>query len=101
MVLAWRMNDLGGILDAAQAQLASMRALTSEVGVPIVFPALDVLAPVAAAEGAVVLQAGAGGGDVALFLGAAPPSRELLKLAASLSLFPLELTLNASGLEPI
>ena len=62
---------------ALRAQQRALAGLGQAAGVPIVTPELATLAPRAEAEGGVLLPAGAGGGDLALFVGRAPSTADL------------------------
>ena len=67
-------EDGEGFLAALRAQYAALLGLGSAAGAPIVTPELAQLAPQAVGEGGVLLPAGAGGGDIALFVGRAASS---------------------------
>lgn len=62
---------------ALQAQQRALSGLGQAAGVPIVTPELALLAPQAEAESAALLPAGAGGGDIALFVGTGPSTAVL------------------------
>ena len=62
---------------ALRDQQRALADLGRAAGVPIVTPALSELEPAAEAEGGVLLPAGAGGGDIALFVGPGPSTPEL------------------------
>jgi phosphomevalonate kinase len=70
-------KDAAGLLNALRAQQRALLGLGRAAGVPIVTPPLVELGPLAEAEGGVLLPAGAGGGDIALFVGRAPSSGAL------------------------
>ena len=70
-------GDTERLVLALRAQRYALEALGRDAGVPIVTPAVSELCDVAAGESATVLPAGAGGGDIALFIGLRPPSSEL------------------------
>lgn len=79
-------------LASLRAQHAALRALGEAAGIPIVTPEVEALARAAAEVGAAALPAGAGGGDIALWVGALdvePP--------ATPGLTPLDLRLGATG----
>ncbi len=69
--------DAGGLLGALRDQQRALSGLGQAAGVPIVTPELAVLAPQAEAENGVLLPAGAGGGDIAIFVGYRPSTPEL------------------------
>lgn len=70
-------QDAPALLAALRAQQRALLGLGSAAGVPIVTPELAALAPRAEEEGGVLLPAGAGGGDIALFVGGAPSTPAL------------------------
>jgi phosphomevalonate kinase len=92
---------LDGNGDALLAHLGSQRhglaGLGHAAGIPIVTSDVEELAELATRDGAVVMPSGAGGGDVALFVGREPPSRAVLELRARLGHQELGLTLAARG----
>jgi phosphomevalonate kinase len=85
------------LLAALVAQGRLLEQLGDEAGAPIVIEDLRVIAGRAAAEGAAVIPAGAGGGDVALFAGPAPPSARLRALALEHGHRSLDVVLEARG----
>jgi len=82
-------------------QEAALAALGRNATMPIVTQELRLLATRAAKESAAVLPAGAGGGDVAIFAGIQPPSRELRALLAQLHHDRLDLSLSARGVHAV
>lgn len=70
-------GDARGLLEALGAQRAALSGLGRAAQVPIVTPELAALGPDAEREGAVLLPAGAGGGDIALYVGPGPSSAGL------------------------
>jgi len=90
-------GDAQALLGALGAQQAALLGLGVAAGAPIVTPELAELDPQARSEGGVLLPAGAGGGDVALFVGRAASSAglraELQKRSHSL----LETDMSATG----
>jgi phosphomevalonate kinase len=91
-------GDLDACLDGLRAQRDAMRALGAATGAPILTPAVLALGDEAArAEGAVFAQAGAGGGDVALYFGRRPSPEAWRDQAVALGLRPLDLALGAPG----
>lgn len=99
---ASRSGDRDAFLAALGTQLAGLDALGTLAGVPIVTEAVRALGEAAATLGAVVLPAGAGGGDVALWLGPCEPDRSVRERCRSLDHRRLALSLGAEGarLEP-
>ncbi len=90
-------GDEAACLEGLRAQRASMRALGQASGAPILTPAVLALGDEAEEEGGVFAQAGAGGGDVALYFGVRPSSPDFHAHAGSLGLRLLDLALGASG----
>ena len=72
--------DSGQLVAALRAQHRALGGLGDAAQVPIVTPELLELGPQAEREGGVLLPAGAGGGDIALFAGSGP-STPTLRLA--------------------
>ena len=70
-------SDARAFIRALRAQQRALSGLGQAAAVPIVTPELAALAPCAEVEGGVLLPAGAGGGDIALFVGRAPSSADL------------------------
>ena len=85
------------LLDALSSQRDDLDHLGQAAEIPIFTDEVRAVAALARKEGAVVMPAGAGGGDIATYFGDAPPSDALLKAARSLGLSPLGLTLGARG----
>ena len=84
-------------LGALDAQAEGLDALGRSVGIPIFTPPVRSLRLLAAKENAVVLPAGAGGGDIALFAGQSPPSVALCEQRQRCGLEPLQVQLGARG----
>ena len=82
---------------AIARQVTTLSALGQAAGANIVTPELSLLAQLAAAHGAAFLPAGAGGGDVAYYVGLTPPPAELGVRARELGLSPVLLRLGARG----
>jgi phosphomevalonate kinase len=70
-------GDAAAFVTALGAQHRALAGLGAAAQVPIVTPELSDLLPQAENEGGVLLPAGAGGGDIALFAGAAPSTPTL------------------------
>ncbi len=68
---AWSRQDPEGILLGLIAQRHALQRLGSNAGIPIVTPEVEALSDIAQQQGAAVLPAGAGGGDIALYVGTA------------------------------
>jgi phosphomevalonate kinase len=94
-------RDAVGLISALRAQQRALSGLGQAAAVPIVTPELAALAAPAEAEGGVLLPAGAGGGDIALFVGRAPST---LALRASLENHAhrrLDIELSAPGVAAV
>jgi phosphomevalonate kinase len=91
--------DAAGLLEALLAQQHALSGLGLAAGVPIVTPELARLAPIAEREGGVLLPAGAGGGDIALFVGSAPSSSGLRGALDKCAHQLLQTDLSAPGAE--
>jgi phosphomevalonate kinase len=74
-----------------------LAALGHAADAPIVPTAFAELAALAACEQAAFLPSGAGGGDVGVFLGSAPPSGAFLARAGALSMTRLDLGFDRGG----
>ena len=92
--------DPGAFIAALAAQQRALRALGSAAAIAIVTPELVELSPMAEAQGAVLLPAGAGGGDIALFAGLAPSSRALREGLEGHAHRLLEVGLSVAGVGP-
>ncbi|HMA96507.1 MAG TPA: hypothetical protein VKP30_27670 [Polyangiaceae bacterium] len=68
---AWRLADCAAIVRSCIAQRHALERLGVDVGIPIVTEQVAALADFAEQHGAAVLPAGAGGGDIALYVGLA------------------------------
>jgi phosphomevalonate kinase len=95
--IALSRGDAPGFLTALEAQRHALGALGSAAGAPIVDAAARALGDAATALGGVALPAGAGGGDVLVFVGPARSSPEFAALAARSGHARLELELGARG----
>jgi phosphomevalonate kinase len=77
---------------------SALAALGEACDAPIVPRAFAELASLAEREDAAFLPSGAGGGDVAVWLGLAPPSASFASRAEALSMRPLALRIDRGGL---
>jgi phosphomevalonate kinase len=91
--------DPAGLLAALIGQQRALSGLGRAAGVPIVTPELSQLGPLAEREGGVLLPAGAGGGDIALFVGVTPSSPELRVALQNGAHRLLETDLSAPGVQ--
>ncbi|WP_438021227.1 hypothetical protein WMF18_20070 [Sorangium sp. So ce315] len=89
--------DARALVAALDRQVDALAELGDRAGAPIVTPALRRLRPAAAAEGASLAPSGAGGGDVSIFVGAAPPSAAFLEAARAAGLERVPMSLGAPG----
>ncbi|MEB2311390.1 MAG: hypothetical protein OZ921_11520 [Sorangiineae bacterium] len=94
---ATRAGSAEALLDALARQASCLARLGEAAGAPIVTPEVARLGARAREAGATVLPAGAGGGDVALYAGLAPPRPQLRELAETLRHRRLDVTLGARG----
>lgn len=94
---AFRDGDGDALLQALDAQRIALTYLGASARSPIVTREVAALAERAAQNQAVVLPAGAGGGDVVLYAGFSPPSKALRDMAQDLDHRPLGANLNARG----
>ncbi|AUX23426.1 phosphomevalonate kinase [Sorangium cellulosum] len=90
-------TDVRAFLAALDGQVDALAELGDRAGAPIVTPELRRLRRAAAAEGAVLAPSGAGGGDVALFVGGAPPSAAFLAAARASGMEREPMSLGAPG----
>jgi phosphomevalonate kinase len=90
-------DDLTAFLAAQLLQQRNLARLGQFANIPICTREVQALHEAAEREGAVVLPAGAGGGDVSLFVGRTAPSDALCTLRAKLAQENLHLCLGARG----
>jgi phosphomevalonate kinase len=90
-------GEAEALLVALRAQQSALLWLGTAAGAPIVTPELAGLDPLARAEGGVLLPAGAGGGDVALFVGRAASSAGLRAELQKRSHALLQTDISAEG----
>lgn len=90
-------DDAPGFIRAIDRQECALRALGESAGANIVTPELAQLAELARTQGAAFLPAGAGGGDVAYYVGVTPAPPSWGARARALGLSPVELSLGARG----
>lgn len=90
-------GNRGALVDAIQRTSRSLIALGAAAGAPIVPAGFDALADAAIAEGSGFCVSGAGGGDVAIFVGSSAPSSAFLERAHALGLFTLDCNLDEKG----
>jgi phosphomevalonate kinase len=95
-----RAADAAEALVGLREQTRAMAALADATDAPILPDYLRQLDRERDDPASVVYQAGAGGGDVALFAGREPPSPALLSRAEALGLVSLPLTYGVGGVTP-
>ena len=93
-------GDVGRFVQRAAAFGRALATLGDAADAPIVPPALAELASLAEREGAAFLPSGAGGGDVAVWLGVQPPSLAFAARATALAVSPLALAVDHGGVRP-
>lgn len=89
------------LVDALRAQASALAALGAASGAPIFTPDVVALAPLAEEEGAVFYPSGAGGGDVALYVGPKPPSARFVAEAEALGRYHIPMVIGAPGVQLI
>ncbi|MGH7435839.1 MAG: hypothetical protein ACRENE_09205, partial [Polyangiaceae bacterium] len=93
-------GDARAFVERAGAFGRALGVLGQAADAPIVPPAFAELAQLAEEEQAAFLPSGAGGGDVAVWLGTAPPSEEFERRAKALSIRHLALSIDRGGVRP-
>jgi phosphomevalonate kinase len=96
-----RVGDARSFVSALTAQRFALEALGRDAGLNIVTPEVSALANMAAEESAAVLPAGAGGGDIAVFVGHRPPSDRLRRLLSAHEHAALGVQLGARGVHGV
>jgi phosphomevalonate kinase len=94
-------GDHDAFVAAVARTLRGLARLGAASGAPIVPPGFDVLADLAAKEDAALCVAGAGGGDVAAFVGREAPSSNFIGRAHAFGLFPLDLEIDEKGVRSV
>lgn len=90
-------TSAAAMIDALRAQARQIRLLGESSGAPIFTPDVIDLGALAEAEDAIFYPSGAGGGDVALWAGAQPPSEAFCRAAEAHDRFELALAFGAPG----
>jgi phosphomevalonate kinase len=93
-------GDANRFVQRAAAFGRALAALGDAADAPIVPPAFAELAALAEREGAAFFPSGAGGGDVAVWLGVEPPSAMFTARATALALAPLPVAIDHGGVRP-
>lgn len=90
-------GDHDAFVACIRRTLRGLARLGAAADAPIVPNGFDELSELAAKEEAALCVAGAGGGDVAAFVGHGAPSPAFLERAHAFGLFPLELEIDEKG----
>jgi len=98
---ALQLCDARGLVEALDRQAAALRELGEAAEVPIVSEAVARFRERARRTGATVLPAGAGGGDVALYVGLRPPPPDLSQERDEMGHELLPLSLEAPALHTL
>lgn len=88
-------------VDAIGRAARALFRLGVAASAPIVPEGFDVLEDVARSERAAFCVSGAGGGDVAAFVGSAPPSPAFVERARALGLFEIDVALDEKGVRSV
>ncbi len=94
-------GDARGLVEALDRQTLALHELGMAAAVPIVSDAVALFRDRARHAGATVLPAGAGGGDIALYVGPAAPSPDLTRDRARHNHVVLPLSLGAPALHSL
>ncbi len=94
-------GDIAGFVGAVRGQVFGLSALGREADAPIVLPSFMELDGLAQSTAGVFTGSGAGGGDVALYMGPRPSSEPLRARARELGLSPFIFEHDALGLRSI
>jgi phosphomevalonate kinase len=97
---AFEAGDARAFVSCAREFGDTLAALGNAIDAPVVPSSFGELAALAAREHAAFLPSGAGGGDVAVWLGLAAPSAAFAARAKELSMRPLALGIDRGGLRP-
>lgn len=94
-------DDRAAFLDAVRNTYGALARLGAAASAPIVPAGWEALGDAATTEGAAFCVSGAGGGDVAAFVGVAPPSRAFLAQARTQGLFVLDVDVDEKGVRVV
>jgi phosphomevalonate kinase len=98
---AVKSGDRRALIEAVGLAARALDRLGAGAQAPIVPQGFDALERVATAEGAAFCVSGAGGGDVAVFVGSAPPSAAFLERAVALGLFEIDVAIDEKGVRAV
>jgi phosphomevalonate kinase len=90
-------GDVSALVAAGVANAYALADLGAASDAPIVPPTFADLALLAQSEKAAFYPSGAGGGDVGVWLGAGPPSQDLLARARTSGMLCLDLGMDRAG----
>ena len=90
-------RTIAALVLAISAQTDALADLGEAAVAPIVTSEVSALRPAAAAEGGTFAPSGAGGGDIAIFVGRGPSSAAFRALAASRGLTHIDAKVGAAG----
>jgi phosphomevalonate kinase len=90
-------RTVDALVRAVSAQTDALAALGQAAGAPIVTTEVSSLRALAAAEGGTFAPSGAGGGDIAMFVGGGPSSASFRGAAEARGLARIELAVGAEG----
>jgi|HubBroStandDraft_4_1064222.scaffolds.fasta_scaffold202966_2 phosphomevalonate kinase len=93
-------GDAKAFIEWAGAFGGALGVLGGAADAPIVLPAFAELASIAEGEAAAFLPSGAGGGDIAIWLGTGRPSAAFERRAEALGLRPLTISIDQGGVRP-
>ena len=93
--------DRDAFVDAVRRAARSLDRLGIASGAGLVPVGFEELERLAAREGAAFCVSGAGGGDVAVYVGSAAPSKPLLDRAHALGLFLLDVNVDEKGVRVV
>jgi phosphomevalonate kinase len=89
------------LVNAIRLAARALARLGAEANAPIVPEGFEALEAAAAAEGAAFCVSGAGGGDVATYVGVTPPSALFMEQALELGLFEIDVDLDEKGVRTV
>jgi len=90
-------GNAGGFVECLRRTARALARLGASAGVGIVPSGFDALETIAARDDAAFLVSGAGGGDVAVYIGPSGPSPTFMERAHALGLFALDLSIDHKG----
>ncbi len=94
-------GELDPFIHAIRRASRALARLGAAAGAPIVPEGFELLEETAAAERACFCVSGAGGGDVATYIGSARPSAAFVERALALGLFEIDVELDEKGVRAV